>query len=146
MKAAQKILSKEEENQIKEAIAKAEKASSGEIRLHIENRCKGESLDRAAWLFKKLNMHKTELRNGVLFYLAVKDHKFAILGDGGINKVTPDDFWDTIKDQMETDFKEGHFADGLAKGIEMAGQELKQHFPYQADDKNELSDEVSYGE
>ncbi|MBE9510462.1 MAG: TPM domain-containing protein, partial [Bacteroidetes bacterium] len=112
---------------------------------HIENRCKTDVLDRAAYLFEKLAMHKTEKRNGVLFYLAVKDKKFAILGDAGINEVTADDFWENIKETMFSHFKEEEFAKGLEQGIEMAGQQLKAHFPYQSDDINELSDEISFG-
>ena len=102
-------------------------------------------MDRAAWWFGKLNMHKTELRNGVLFYLAVKDHKFAILGDAGINAVTADDFWDHIKEKMQGSFSEGAFAAGLQEGILTAGQVLKEHFPYKDGDVNELSDEISFG-
>jgi uncharacterized membrane protein len=90
-------------------------------------------------------MHKTELRNGVLFYLAVDDRKFAILGDAGINQEVPDDFWEEIKEKMAEKFKEGLFAEGLSQGIRMAGEQLKAHFPYQEDDVNELSDEISYG-
>ena len=102
-------------------------------------------MDRAAWWFAKLEMQKTEQRNGVLFYLAVKDHKFAILGDAGINAVTPDNFWDSIKEKMAEHFSEGNFSGGLKEGVLMAGQALKDHFPYQDGDVNELSDEISFG-
>ena len=126
------------------AIEEAEKSTSGEIRVHFENHCKNEVLDRAAEIFAKLHMHETKLRNGVLFYVAVKDHKFAILGDKGINKVVPDDFWDEIKEHMQKRFKEKEFIAGIREGILKAGQQLKSHFPYQKDDKNELSDDISY--
>jgi len=102
-------------------------------------------MDRAAWWFGKLDMQKTKQRNGVLFYLAVKDHKFAILGDAGIYAVTPDNFWDRIKETMAARFSEGNFAGGLQEGILMAGQALKEHFPYEQGDVNELSDEISFG-
>ena len=136
---------KEEKEQIKAAVKEAETNTSGEIRVHIDNHCKEDVLDRAAWWFAKLEMHKTEKRNGVLFYLAVKDQKFAILGDAGINAVTPDDFWDNIKEKMLGHFTEGAFAAGLSEGILMAGEALRSHFPYQDDDVNELSDEISFG-
>lgn len=139
------FFSKEEKAQIKSAVQEAELNTSGEIRVHIENRCKEDVLDRAAWWFAKLNMHKTELRNGVLFYLAIKDRKFAILGDAGINAVTPDDFWDRIKEKMLARFTEGQFTEGLSEGILMAGEQLKQKFPHQKDDVNELSDDISFG-
>ena len=143
---AANFFSAKEKEEIKAAIKEAEKDTSGEIRVHIDNHCKEDVLDRAAWWFGKLDMHKTEKRNGVLFYLAVKDHKFAILGDAGINAVTPDDFWDKIKEKMLEHFSEGEFAEGLSTGIRLAGKELQSHFPYQKDDVNELSDEISFGE
>ncbi len=135
----------EEKKMIRSAIANAELNTSGEIRVHVENRCKNDVLDCAAGWFEKLKMHKTEQRNGVLFYLAVKDRKFAILGDGGINAVTPENFWESIKSRMEPLFAEEKFAEGLAMGIELAGEKLREHFPYQADDTNELSDDISFG-
>ena len=142
---AVKFFPKEEKEQIKAAVKEAETNTSGEIRVHIDNHCKEDVLDRAAWWFAKLEMHKTEKRNGVLFYLAVKDQKFAILGDAGINAVTPDDFWDNIKEKMLGHFTEGAFAAGLSEGILLAGEALRSHFPYQDDDVNELSDEISFG-
>jgi len=140
------FFSGEEKKKIVHAIEEAEKNTSGEIRVHIEKDCKTNVLDRAAYLFGKLGMHKTELRNGVLFYLALEDRKFAILGDAGINRVTPDDFWDNIKEEVLKLFREGKIADGLVKGILMAGEKLKEHFPHQEDDVNELSDEISFGD
>lgn len=123
----------------------AELDTSGEIRVHVEGHCKVDVLDCAAYWFKKLKMHKTALRNGVLFYLAVNDRKFAILGDAGINSKVPENFWEMNKEHMKSKFVAGQFADGLAEGILMAGEQLKTHFPYQADDTNELSDDISFG-
>ncbi len=143
---ASKFFTSDQKHQIISAIKDAELNTSGEIRVHIENHCKKEVLDRAAVVFASLKMHKTKLRNGVLFYLAIKDHKFAILGDGGINAVIPDDFWDKIKEMMQHKFKEGEFTVGLSSGIKMAGEQLKAHFPYQSDDINELDDDISFGE
>ncbi len=128
-----------------QAIGNAEMETSGEIRLHLENHCHGEVLDRSALIFEKLKMHETELRNGVLFYLAVKDRKFAIIGDKGINAVVPKNFWDNIKENMAIHFKQGEFTEGLVEGMENAGKQLKEHFPRQTDDVNELSDEISFG-
>mgnify|MGYP001810188695 FL=1 len=110
----------------------------------MEGNCKIDVLDRAAYVFEKLKMHETDQRNGVLFYLAVHDHKFAIIGDGGINHVVPANFWDEIKETMLEFFKEGKFTDGLSKGILMAGEQLKANFPYHHEDVNELSDEISF--
>ncbi len=139
------FFSKKEKDLIKSAVQEAETNTSGEIRVHLDNHCRGDVMDRAAWWFARLEMHKTERRNGVLFYLAVKDRKFAILGDAGINEVTPDDFWDGIKEKMQASFSEGNFATGMQEGIVLAGEKLKEHFPHQDDDVNELSDDISFG-
>lgn len=140
-----KFFSKQEQADIKSAIKEAELNTSGEIRVHIETKLKGDPLDRAAYLFERMGMHKTEERNGVLFYLAVESKKFAILGDAGINEKVPDYFWDNIRTEMEKCFKNGNFTQGLATGIVLAGEQLKKHFPYQPDDVNELSNDISFG-
>ncbi len=135
-----------QKQQITDAVKQAELNTSGEVRVHIENHCKGDVLDRASYIFDKLKMQQTELRNGVLFYLAVNDHKFGILGDAGINTKVPENFWDEIKGTILEHFKTEDFAGGLSKGIIMAGEQLKSHFPYQEDDVNELNDDISFGE
>lgn len=136
---------KEQQKRIVEAIKQAEHNTSGEIRVHIEKSCKKDVLDRAADVFAMLKMHKTKLRNGVLFYLSIEDRKFAILGDGGINAKVPENFWESVKETVFEQFKAGNQTEGLVKGILMAGEKLKAHFPYQKDDVNELSDEISFG-
>ena len=145
MGSAKTFFSEEQKNAIIDAIAKAELDTSGEVRVHIENICKGDVVPCATKIFEKLGMHKTKLRNAVLFYLAVKDRKFAILGDSGINEKVPADFWNNIKHKMEANFREQKFTEGLCEGISLAGQQLKAHFPHEADDKNELANEVTFG-
>ncbi len=142
----ERFFSEEDKLLITNAIKEAEVNTSGEIRVHLETKCKEDVLDRAAFIFEKLKIHETKLRNGVLFYLAVEDRKFAILGDAGINQVTSEDFWDSIKAEILVSFKEGDFSKGLVRGIQMTGEALKSYFPYQRDDINELSDEISFGE
>ncbi len=137
--------SEESQLQIINAIRVAETNTSGEIRVHIEKYCKEDVLDRAAFIFKKLEMNKTALRNGILLYLALEDRKFAILGDTGINQKVPDNFWEKIKDEMALNFKSGQFTQGLTTGILKAGEQLKCHFPYQPDDINELPNDISFG-
>ncbi|MDI3527951.1 MAG: hypothetical protein PWR03_2135 [Tenuifilum sp.] len=141
------FFSENQKKQIVSAIEEAEKNTSGEIRVHVEWECKLDNpLDRAAQIFAMLKMHKTKLRNGVLFYLSLNDHKFAILGDAGINSKVPENFWDNIKEAMLAEFKEDRLAEGLVKGIKMAGEQLSTHFPYNAKtDINELSDDISFG-
>ena len=143
--SAKKFFTTDQQDAIVKAIENAEHATSGEVRVHIDDDCKGDVLDAATIVFHKLKMNKTDLRNGVLFYLAVEDRKFAILGDKGINEKVPSDFWDNIKETMLSFFKQGQFTEGLCKGIEMAGEKLKSHFPLQSNDTNELSDEISFG-
>ncbi|MFC6996431.1 TPM domain-containing protein [Rufibacter roseus] len=141
------VITETDEAQIVAAIQEAEGNTSGEIRVHIEDTCEGEVLDRAAQVFAYLHMHQTKLRNGVLFYVAMKSHKFAVLGDAGINAVVPKDFWQEINKVVIAEFKQGNYADGLSKGIKMAGEQLKSYFPYAGDHKdiNELSDDISFG-
>lgn len=142
---AEKLFSTADRAIITDAIRNAEKETSGEIQVHIESHCKGDVLDRAAQVFEKLKMHKTKYRNAVLFYLAVEDHQFAILGDAGINQVVPEHFWENIKEEMVIHFKRKEFTEGLRKGIELSGQQLQQHFPFdQKGDINELPNEISF--
>jgi len=143
---AKDLFTEQEQQQIVAAIKEAELNTSGEIKVHIERKCKEDVLDHAAFMFDELDMQKTELRNGVLIYLAVEDRKLAILGDAGINLKVPKDFWNSTKDLMISNFKEGKFAIGLSEGIKLAGEQLKEHYPYQSDDTNELSDDISFGE
>jgi len=138
------FLTKEQQDIVVKAIEDAEYATSGEIRVHIEETCKIDVLDRAAYIFKKLKMHKTALRNGVLIYLAVRDHKFAIIGDAGINAKVPEGFWDEIKTIMASNFAKNDFVNGLSEGIQMIGAKLKTYFPLIPGDKNELSNEISF--
>ena len=144
VKSARNFFSKEQKDDIRQAILNAELDTSGEIRVHIEGTCEGDVMNQAAFFFEKLNMHKTERRNGVLFYLAVKNRKFAVLGDKGINAVVPDDFWEDIKKIMLNHFRDEKFTEGLVEGIMLVGKRLKKHFPHQTDDINELPDEISF--
>lgn len=139
------FFSSEEQKNIIAAIQEAEKNTSGEIRVHLDKKCPDDVLDQAAFVFEKLKMHKTKLRNGVLFYLATDDHKFAILGDAGINQKVPEGFWDCINLTVLDLFKKGQYAEGLIQGILECGTQLKTHFPFMTDDKNELSDDLSFG-
>lgn len=142
---AKNFFNKQQKEQIVQAIRDAELNTSGEIRLHIETKCKGEPLDRAVQLFEKLKMHQTHLRNGTLIYLAVNDKKFAIFGDEGINSTVPENFWEDVKQIMQVAFQKNEFTQGICDGIQQVGQKLKELFPYQDDDVNELDDDISIG-
>ena len=138
------LFNDDEQLLIKQAVEAAEKHTSGEIRVCVEKTCSEDVLDRAAKYFTQLDMQKTKLRNGVLIYLATEDHKFAIIGDGGINKEVPVDFWDQTKLDMLEQFKQGNLVEGIVTGVTKAGEQLKKYFPYLLDDSNELSDDVSF--
>ncbi len=140
------FLSKEEEQEIVKAIVEAEKNTSGEVRVHIEKQSKLTPLERAQEVFFELKMEATKDRNGVLFYVNFTDKKFAIIGDKGINDLVADDFWDATKEIVIAHFKKGNFKTGLVEGILSAGNQLKAYFPYQSDDENELSNEISKSE
>ncbi len=138
-------LSAEQQQQIIDAIKRAEMATSGEIRVHMEGACPdGDPVMRAIAVFEHLGMHKTREQNGVLFYVALDDRKFAVVGDKGIDQRVPTDFWNGIKEDIRHHFAQGQYADGLARGIARAGEQLKTYFPRLSDDTNELSDDISY--
>ncbi len=144
MPTAKNFFTEAQSEQIVASIKEAELNTSGEIRVHLEDHAKPDALTRAKKVFEELGMTQTEQRNGVLIYLAVKDHKFAIIGDKGINDVVPAHFWEDVCDIMQTNFKTGQFLDGLCDGILKAGEQLKKYFPYQKHDENELDDDISY--
>lgn len=134
-----------EKERIVAAIGQAEKTTSGEIRVHVESRSDKDAMIRAQEVYELLGMSNTQHHNGVLIYLAVKDRKFAIIGDHGIDKVVPKNFWDDVKEKMQVLFGEEKFVEGVCLGIELAGAHLAKYFPCQPGDVNELSNEISEG-
>jgi uncharacterized membrane protein len=142
-KKPNKFFSEQEKKNIVQAIASAEKETSGEIRLHLEQTAKRDPMKRAIQVFYKIGMHKTAQRNGVLLYLATGDHQFAIIGDKGIDELVPDNFWDDIAMELGNYFNNKEFCEGVCRGINKIGEKLKAHFPYHTDDENELPDDIS---
>lgn len=142
-----KIFTKEEEQLIVSVIQNAERLTSGEVRVFVESRCSYvDALDRARELFGNLNMQMTEERNGVLVYVAIKDHQLAVFGDEGIHQKVGNDYWNTEVIKMIRDFNRDDYVQGIAGCVEDIGQALHQFFPYTAGkDKNELSDEIEFG-
>ncbi|MFT6797675.1 MAG: putative membrane protein [Maribacter sp.] len=145
MSKVEDFLSVTDEQEIVEAILKAETNTSGEIRVHIESHTRLDHYKRAREVFHLLKMDNTKQENGVLLYVAVNDRKFSICGDKGIDKVVPEDFWESTKDIIQSHFKKGNFKDGILEGVLKAGTELEKHFPWKHGDTNELSNEVSKG-
>jgi len=137
------FINSEEEKEIIKAIQQAERNTSGEIRVHIEDHCEEKMETRVQDLFFRLEMHKTKERNAVLIYISANDHQFYIFGDKGIHQKTPPDFWQETIELMLSYFKKSDFVNGLIKGILKAGEQLKIHFPSHHEDENELPDEIS---
>ena len=146
MPATKNFFTETEQQEIIRAIQRAEALTSGEIRVHLEEKSGGHVLDRAAKIFNQLKMHETAERNGVLIYLAIKDKQFAIIGDEGINKKVKENFWDEIKEVMQQEFIQGRFMQGIIYAVEQAGEKLRQFFPLSVSDKNELTDELSFND
>ena len=145
MSKVEDFLTKAEEAEVVEAIRLAEKNTSGEIRVHLEKETSIAPIERAVEVFHELGMDTTQLRNGVIIYVAVKSKQFAIYGDQGINDKVDNDFWDCTKDIMVNHFKTGNNVQALVEGIHNAGEQLKKHFPFEDDDIDELSNEISKG-
>jgi uncharacterized membrane protein len=145
MSKVEDFLTKDEEAEVVEAIRLAEKNTSGEIRIHLEKETSIAPIERAMEVFHELGMDTTQLRNGVIIYVAVKSKQFAIYGDQGINDKVDDDFWNCTKDIMVNHFKTGKNVQALVEGIHNAGEQLKKHFPFEDGDTDELSNEISKG-
>lgn len=143
MSRVEDFLSPDDEQEIVQAILSAEKKTSGEIRVHIEAHTRLDHFERAKEVFHLLKMDNTKDENGVIIYVAVNDRKFAIYGDRGIDSVVPNNFWNSTKDTIEVQFKNGNHKEGIIEGVLMAGKELETYFPWQHGDTNELSNEVS---
>ena len=141
------FFSQQEKDLITASIQSAEKQTSGEIRVYIENKCKfPDALQHATTLFNNLKMGATKERNGVLVYVAIKDRKLAIYGDKGIHEKIGDVFWNEAVKNMLSHFTTNNYAKGISEVIITIGDSLKQHFPYNADtNTNELSDEIVFG-
>lgn len=139
------MLTAQEQTLMAQAISAAEKNTSGELRVHMEKVCTQDPVQRAIAVFEKLGMHQTAARNGVLIYVATESAQLAIIGDKGINELVPENFWDSTRDLMITHFKTGQITEGLCAAIAEAGQQLAKYFPYEDNDQNELSNEISFG-
>lgn len=139
------LFNDDEQEQIRKAIEAVERYTSGEVRVCVEKTCNEDVLKRAAKYFEQLGMQHTRQRHGILIYLATVDRKFAIIGDKGINKVVPADFWDTTKNAMLEHFKFGNLIDGIVTGLKIAGEQLHQYFPHHENEKpNQLPNDIAF--
>jgi uncharacterized membrane protein len=141
-----KFFTAAEQERIIEEIRLAEKQTSGEIRIHLDRRSEKDVIKKAQKVFNRLDMNRTQQRNGVLIYLATDHRKFAILGDEGIHRLVPENYWEEIKEEMQRYFREGKFCEGLCWGIRQVGEKLRTYFPIGKDDRDELPNTISESE
>jgi len=139
------FLDKSLKDAIIRAIDNAEKITSGEIRVHIQSKCKENVFSEAKKVFHRLKMHKTRERNGVLIFIALKSKRFAILGDSGIHEKVGNDFWNEVSKIMTEQFKKNQIKEGIVESIACIREKLKNYFPRKPDDKNELPNKISHG-
>lgn len=127
------------------AVRDAEARTSGEIRVFVaRGKLRGEDADTVAHReFERLKMSETAQRNGVLFFVAPRSRRFAVVGDAGVHAKCGQVFWDETARALESSFREGKFTEGLVAGIAKAGDLLAEHFPRRGDDRNELPDAVA---
>ena len=137
------FFSKTDEKEIVEAIRAAERLTTGQIHVHVRNKCEQDALAESHRLFKKLGLHKTNHRNAVLIFLAPESRKLAILGDAGIHEKVRGYFWDRTRDAILDCFKRNEIKKGLLEGIQGVGEKLRRHFPSGAGGTNPLLDAVT---
>ena len=131
-----------DEPRIVEAIAAAEKTTSGELRVYVSHKERHDALTFAKKRFVELGMSATKHRNGVLIYIVPRTRQFAVLGDMGIHQKCGDAFWKDIVAGMAGRMKEGQFTEAIVQAIGEIGAVLQKHFPASGDDQNELPNEI----
>lgn len=141
------LLNEGENHLIVKAIRQAEKRTSGEVRVFVESHCSWmDAIDRASEVFFSLKMEKTEQRNAVLVYIAIKDRQLAVFGDQGIHEKVGTEYWTKVVGEMLASFNKNDYAKGIAECVIQVGDALHQHFPYDKEtDKNELPDDIVFG-
>lgn len=137
------FLAQLDQQRIVAAIAASEKRTSGEIRVHIQPKSRGEIRTVAERTFERLGMTKTALRNGVLLFIACEEQRFTILGDRGIDEKVPAGFWDNIAARLTIRFQSREFTDGIVEAIHSAGEQLLHYFPRVEGDVDELTNEIN---
>jgi uncharacterized membrane protein len=147
LKKRRHFFTPEEEARIVEAVRLAERRTSGEVRVFVESRCRYmDAIDRAAEIFLQLKMEKTDDRNAVLLYIALKDRQLALYGDEGIHRKVGSEYWNGEVGAMISSFNRNDYAAGITACINAIGEALHFHFPYDKDtDKNELPDDIVFG-
>jgi len=145
-KLAKEIFSDQDLQNISAAIKTFEGRTSGEIVISFNTSSHNQPYKAAKRIFEKAKLHQTKERNATLIVLFLSEHKFAVYGDVGIHEKVPVDFWEETVDEMRAQFGQGNMRDGLLAGIHKLGENLAKYFPVAADDVNELSDEIKFGD
>ena len=137
-----KFMTEQDLDAVAQAIAAAERRTSAELRVHLDYACAGDPVARAVQVFERIGMQRTQARNGVLLYAAIRDHKLAAIGDAAVHGRLGDTYWQALVDDMARDFAAGP-REAFIRAIEHLGEVLAGHFPRTRDDRDELSDQVS---
>jgi uncharacterized membrane protein len=146
-KGLDKVLHPTDQTKIVDSIRAAERLTSGEVKVHVEQHCRGgDPYKRATDLFRRLGLTRTKERNAVLIYVATLDRRFAILGDSGIHEDVGAAFWAEAAQRMKVAFARGAYGEGISGAVQSVGQRLAKKFPRKADDVNEIDNEISTDE
>jgi uncharacterized membrane protein len=139
------LLTAADDARLVEAVARAEKGSRGEVRVHLERRCPAKDpLDRARDRFAHLNMHATADATGVLLYVALSPRVACVFAGEGIHGAAAEGFWDEVVDRVGRGFAEERAAEGLIDALDRIGELLRRVVPDHDDARgNELPDQVS---
>ncbi len=137
-------MSRANKNKIATAIARAENATDGEIRVHLSyHKVEPDLIAAAKAKFGHLKMHETKLRNGVLLYVNPRLKQFALFGDEGIHEKVKQEYWDQLAERVTRSIKEKDLVHGIIHAIDNIGEVLKMHFPSTGKNANELRNDVS---
>ena len=141
-----KLLQVIDRDKIKEAIQRAERRTSGEICVSVAPFFWGNTEKAADKAFVRMGITRTKDRNGVLLFVVPSRRKFVVLGDRGIHERVGQEFWNSVAGVIAERFRDGDFTGGLIRAIEVIGEQLASHFPYDpATDRDELADDVDFG-
>jgi len=142
MKPAE-LLTKLDEPRIVEAIAAAERNTTGEIRVCVSHQRLVDVLAAARRHFQRLKMQRTKGRNGVLIYFVPLTHQFAVWGDIAVHEKGGNELWRDVVSGMTPLLKEGRYTDAVVFSVGKVGEVLARYFPPEPSDRNELPNRIT---
>jgi uncharacterized membrane protein len=141
---------------IETAVGAAERTTIGEIKVVVVAKSRKGLFRvfdplravemRALWEFKKMGVHRSRERTGVLIMVSVAERRIRIIADEGIHAKVEDGTWDRIVETISAQIREGEPRDGILRAVTAVGQTLAKHFPPRAGHRNQLSDDVTVEE